>query len=50
MISISFSAILNPVGKNGMKIKIVEVYRTIGKMYPFVIFIYLKYSGVLLSE
>jgi hypothetical protein len=34
LISITFIQILNPVGKNGMKIKI-EVQRTIGKMYTF---------------
>jgi hypothetical protein len=34
LISITFSQILNPIGENGMKIKI-KVQRTTEKMYPF---------------
>jgi hypothetical protein len=34
LISITFSQILNPVGKNGMKIKI-KVERTIANIYSF---------------
>jgi len=46
LISITFSQILNPVGKNGMKIKI-KVQRTIGKMHPFFILTGIKYCGIL---
>ena len=46
---ITFSQILNPVRRNGMKIKI-KVQRGIGKKLPFIILNYLKRYGVMVSE